>query len=457
MKNIHFSLALLILIFVLPLITTLIYEDSIEMSLDSRDKIISKPMIFINDTILNQTEINNTEIINQTEINETVIINNTIEEPEEINSTEISEINETELINETFEEIFEFNETEMELVLELGIPIVSGAPKMTTYVYAGNMKLATKTNDEEFVYHYADRLGSERLNSLGAVSKTLPFGQEIESSERFAFTGKELDDSGLNYFNVRYYDSDLGRFTSIDPFTGSGGNLAYAYVSNNPLSKVDSTGMGQGDYQNVIFSTNGMPKRTPLVLDFSTNQEVLAYKAKMDSLLIKIKADTTGTQYYIPSNDGADVLSVPGFGKSIRFPLFENNLIESSLVTEFRMNGPVENVIFLAHRNEADKGQIIFDSILNTMNPVSFADLDSTLSAMSDTLFSQNGDAQIIFGVCGADSLMDGQVIADSLGVSVYMSNNPVQYIQGMNPPLIYGDFNEYIPTSQSPNVPKSP
>ncbi|MCD4760086.1 RHS repeat-associated core domain-containing protein [archaeon] len=104
-----------------------------------------------------------------------------------------------------------------------------------TYIYAGSKLLASKS-DGEITYHYQDRLGSD------VESKSLPFGQEIVNGERFSFTGKELDSSGLHYFSARYYDSDLGRFTSVDPVKD---NHAYSYVMNNPLRFVDPSGMDE--------------------------------------------------------------------------------------------------------------------------------------------------------------------------------------------------------------------
>ena len=104
--------------------------------------------------------------------------------------------------------------------------------EVTTYYYAGD-KLLVAENNNVITYHYQDRLGSD------VNSKTLPFGQEIVSSERFSFTGKELD-SELYYFNARYYDSDLGRFTSVDPVQD---NHPYSYVNNNPMNYVDPSGM----------------------------------------------------------------------------------------------------------------------------------------------------------------------------------------------------------------------
>jgi len=102
----------------------------------------------------------------------------------------------------------------------------------TTYIYAGSKLLATKTG-EELDYHYQDRLGSD------VDSNALPFGQEIVNGERFSFTGKELDESGLHFFDARYYDSDLGKFISVDPVEGE---LAYGYVMNNPMNLVDPDG-----------------------------------------------------------------------------------------------------------------------------------------------------------------------------------------------------------------------
>jgi len=104
----------------------------------------------------------------------------------------------------------------------------------TSYFYAGSKLIASKDSNG-LEYKYQDRLGSD------IESRQLPFGQElVNSGNRFEFTGKELDDkSGLNYFGARYYDSNLGRFTSIDP--AKEGN-PYSYVANNPMNLIDPDG-----------------------------------------------------------------------------------------------------------------------------------------------------------------------------------------------------------------------
>jgi RHS repeat-associated protein len=101
------------------------------------------------------------------------------------------------------------------------------------YFYAGANLVASSSNGDDLEYKYQDRLGSD-INS-----KSLPFGQPIEVGDRFSFTGKELD-SELYYYYARYYDSELGRFTSVDPVSSE---PAYQYVGNNPLNMVDPSGM----------------------------------------------------------------------------------------------------------------------------------------------------------------------------------------------------------------------
>jgi RHS repeat-associated protein len=93
----------------------------------------------------------------------------------------------------------------------------------------------------------------------------LPFGEEVYAGRsgyggediRQRFTGKERDEeSGLDYFEARYYTNTQGRFTSVDPLMASGSAGSpqswnrYAYAINNPLRFTDPTGMSPGDFYN---------------------------------------------------------------------------------------------------------------------------------------------------------------------------------------------------------------
>jgi RHS repeat-associated protein len=116
----------------------------------------------------------------------------------------------------------------------------------------------------------ADQLGTPRMvidktGSLSGVRRHdyLPFGEEIvpdsnwrteergylADTVRQQFTGKERDDeTGLDYFEARYYSSVQGRFTGFDPTMASFKRVnpqaldRYAYALNNPLRNVDRNG-----------------------------------------------------------------------------------------------------------------------------------------------------------------------------------------------------------------------
>jgi hypothetical protein len=59
---------------------------------------------------------------------------------------------------------------------------------------------------------------------------------------------------GLYYFNARWYDSSTGRFTSEDPVRD--GINWFVYVGNNPMVRVDPSGLNSEFYQNLIDAAN---------------------------------------------------------------------------------------------------------------------------------------------------------------------------------------------------------
>lgn len=81
----------------------------------------------------------------------------------------------------------------------------------------------------------------------------MPFGDALSSigTDPTHFTGKERDtESGLDYFEARYYASSMGRFMSPDPILSTPMHLLdpqrwnkYAYVLNKPLSMTDPDGL----------------------------------------------------------------------------------------------------------------------------------------------------------------------------------------------------------------------
>lgn len=123
-------------------------------------------------------------------------------------------------------------------------------------------------------YTASDPLGSPRVltNKQGDVISRrdfMPFGEEIAPGAethrtaankygvgdgvRQKFTGYERDeDTGLDFAEARYYYSNHGRFTAVDPLLASGKSAnpqtfnRYAYTMNRPLVLTDPTGLQTG-------------------------------------------------------------------------------------------------------------------------------------------------------------------------------------------------------------------
>jgi RHS repeat-associated protein len=123
-------------------------------------------------------------------------------------------------------------------------------------ISAGNQQVAIKSSTDGVLYIHGDHLNSTSLmtNASGAVVRTTkyaPFGTLSETSgtkdASRKFTGQILDDdTGLYYYNARYYDPLLGTFITADdivqdPYDPQTLNR-YAYCRNNPIIYSDPSG-----------------------------------------------------------------------------------------------------------------------------------------------------------------------------------------------------------------------
>jgi RHS repeat-associated protein len=147
--------------------------------------------------------------------------------------------------------------------------------KLLKYVYAGNNRIARSdvaAPDSSFqasTYYLYDHLGSTSIvvsDSAAALEQIVnyPYGHQrkaanVGAEEKIAdyrFTGKELDEeSGLQYFETRYYSNVTGSFLSHDPLHINNNNGSYrlltspqsihpyCYAFQNPLAFVDKTGL----------------------------------------------------------------------------------------------------------------------------------------------------------------------------------------------------------------------
>ena len=143
-----------------------------------------------------------------------------------------------------------------------------------TYIRGPKGLLAKRTTinqESNTFYIHTDRSSSTRLviddnkNIVAAVTYH-PFGElsTEEGSERYLFTGKEKDSTDLYYYGARYYDPEIGRFLTRDPYTSLPDDPRivgdpekdctqwlmnpqrfnrFSYAANNPLKYNDPTGL----------------------------------------------------------------------------------------------------------------------------------------------------------------------------------------------------------------------
>jgi RHS repeat-associated protein len=149
-----------------------------------------------------------------------------------------------------------------------GIEIANGV--ITKYIKIGGEIFAAKKQTNLTFYHNDHlegvniitntdvnnpRCQLDEYDPSGAVSR-----EEGNCDPTHRFTGQELDpETGIYYYGGRYYDEEIGRFISPDPFVPAPDdpqNLnRYSYALNNPQRYTDPTGY-QGDVggPSVVFA-----------------------------------------------------------------------------------------------------------------------------------------------------------------------------------------------------------
>jgi len=108
----------------------------------------------------------------------------------------------------------------------------------TTYYYrtGANKNVIALTNGTRVVGHYEYSPFGITIKQTGDMAATNPFRFSSEYHD---------DETGLIYYNYRYYNPTLGRWLSKDPIGEYGGMNLYGMVENNPINIWDILGLAE--------------------------------------------------------------------------------------------------------------------------------------------------------------------------------------------------------------------
>ena len=137
--------------------------------------------------------------------------------------------------------------------------VFAGSQQICTFEPGSPMMGGNVSTNVGYYYHEDNLNSSSALSSSSGsqleVDAYYPFGRTLTASPQASFkvsrqfTGQIKDDeTGLYYYNARYYDPELGRFIQADTLIPDLSNPQsynrYSYVRNNPLRYTDPDGHG---------------------------------------------------------------------------------------------------------------------------------------------------------------------------------------------------------------------
>jgi RHS repeat-associated protein len=151
-----------------------------------------------------------------------------------------------------------------------------GDSTLVKYYYAGSQRIAMREGSDAPYFFVGDHLGSTSLTldedgDVYSEMRYKPFGETAWSSTtdtptQRRYTGQLQDFDMVNmqlyFYNARYYDPELARFTQADTIVPQPGNPQdwnrYSYTRNNPILYTDPTGhWSEKQISNYLQSTYG--------------------------------------------------------------------------------------------------------------------------------------------------------------------------------------------------------
>ncbi|MGQ1167059.1 RHS repeat domain-containing protein [Acinetobacter baumannii] len=133
----------------------------------------------------------------------------------------------------------------------------SDQAQIVEYIWLGDIPIAAEMANDRLIYILTDHRGSP-IRGYDATTKanvwSLDAGPFGESAATVSVSGVEINlrfpgmyydkQTGLYYNHHRYYNPKWGRYMEPDPIGLEGGLNPFVYSNNDPINKVDPSGLG---------------------------------------------------------------------------------------------------------------------------------------------------------------------------------------------------------------------
>jgi len=232
------------------------------------------------------------------------------------------------------------------------------------------------------------------------VADYYPFGKILREwapcqIERYLTTYHERDKaSGYDYRGARFYDSDLGRFVSVDPLAEDFVYLTtYQYASNDPIANIDLDGLegmhfmetlGNGSKRHVIEKNIIVLTKAPKAIPSGASSEKVEKIKKQNerrarSNEAKVAAVESELNNFFNGGDGQAMSSN---GEAVRFQ-FNVTGMEVENTNGF---GTPEEAREVAIENGVPGGKPPFDGAFGEVAPAAIVTTKPTLQSRTDKI-----------------------------------------------------------------------
>jgi RHS repeat-associated protein len=113
------------------------------------------------------------------------------------------------------------------------------------------------------VTYLADATGTaDAAYRYDPFGRTLASGGAYATANTYRYSSKEAMPGGLIYYGYRFYEPQIQRWLSRDPIEEQGGLNLYAYVANNPVSRIDPLGLKAWKCKKPLHALGGTGERS---------------------------------------------------------------------------------------------------------------------------------------------------------------------------------------------------